>query len=137
MNRYLLQSLARERIKDAEALLAAGRWSGAYYLSGYAVECALKACFAKATREYDFPDKEKAPKVFTHDFQKLLDLADLRQERDNDMKRNSGIQMNWAIVHLWNENSRYQPWTEKQAKDLYTAVTHSTEGLIAWIMNHW
>ena len=57
MNRSSLQNLANERIKDAEALLMAGRWSGAYYLAGYAVECALKACFAKQTREYDFPQK--------------------------------------------------------------------------------
>ncbi len=57
MNRSSLQNLANERIKDAEALLMAGRWSGAYYLAGYAVECALKACFAKKTREYDFPQK--------------------------------------------------------------------------------
>jgi len=57
MNRSSLQNLANERIKDAEALLMAGRWSGSYYLAGYAVECALKECFAKQTREYDFPQK--------------------------------------------------------------------------------
>lgn len=44
MNRIELQQLASDRILDAEALLAARRWSGAYYLGGYAVECGLKSC---------------------------------------------------------------------------------------------
>ena len=44
MNRSELQRLSNERIEDAQALLAASRWAGAYYLAGYAVECALKAC---------------------------------------------------------------------------------------------
>jgi HEPN domain-containing protein len=30
-------------------LLEAGLYAGAYYLAGYAVECALKACIAKKT----------------------------------------------------------------------------------------
>jgi len=37
-------STVDERIEDATALLAASRWSGAYYLTGYALECALKSC---------------------------------------------------------------------------------------------
>jgi len=44
VNRAELRQLAEDRILDAEHLLAAGRWSGAYYLAGYAVECGLKAC---------------------------------------------------------------------------------------------
>jgi hypothetical protein len=47
MNRAELQRLAKERISDAKVLLAARHWSAAYYLAGYAVECALKACIAK------------------------------------------------------------------------------------------
>ena len=46
MNRADFQRLADVRIDEAGVLLAAGRWSGAYYLAGYAVECALKACIA-------------------------------------------------------------------------------------------
>ena len=36
-----MQQLAEDRILDAASLLAVGRWSGAYYLAGYAVECGL------------------------------------------------------------------------------------------------
>ena len=41
MNRADLQAMAEERVKDAKALLDGGRWEFAYYVSGYAVECAL------------------------------------------------------------------------------------------------
>ena len=63
MNRIDLQKLAEDRIADAAALLNAGRWSAAYYLAGYAVECALKACIAKQTQAGDFPDKRIAEKA--------------------------------------------------------------------------
>ncbi len=42
VNRAELQQLAEDRILDAQALLAVNRWSGAYYLAGYAVECARR-----------------------------------------------------------------------------------------------
>jgi HEPN domain-containing protein len=58
MNRTEFQSLAEVRIREAKALLDAGLWDGAYYLAGYAVECALKACIAKRTRAEDFPPRE-------------------------------------------------------------------------------
>ena len=136
MNRSSLQNLANERIKDAEALLIAGRWSGAYYLAGYAVECALKACFAKQTRENDFPQKS-AQKVFTHNISELLSLAGIKALRDNDIKTSQAQQLNWAIVEAWNESTRYEIWTEVQARQLYEAVTHSTERAMTWIINHW
>lgn len=41
-------------------LLTAGMPEGAYYLAGYAVECALKSCIARRTQEHDFPDKKLA-----------------------------------------------------------------------------
>ena len=44
-------------LKRQKALLDGGYPAGAYYLMGYAVECALKACIAKQTKRYDFPPK--------------------------------------------------------------------------------
>jgi hypothetical protein len=40
------QQLAEDRILDAQTHLdpAVGRWSGAYYLVGYAIECGLNSC---------------------------------------------------------------------------------------------
>ena len=47
-------------VTDARALLAAGCWAGAYYLAGYALECALKACILKFV---EATGNVRAPKV--------------------------------------------------------------------------
>jgi hypothetical protein len=41
------RTLAELRAEEARVLLRSRRQLGAYYLAGYAVECALKACIAK------------------------------------------------------------------------------------------
>jgi HEPN domain-containing protein len=48
MHRNDLMRLSRLRIREARVLLEAGEFPGAYYLAGYAVECALKACVASS-----------------------------------------------------------------------------------------
>jgi HEPN domain-containing protein len=53
MNRNYFRQLAELRLKEAKALLAAELPDGTYYLAGYAVECALKACIAKMTQQHD------------------------------------------------------------------------------------
>lgn len=57
MNRADLQVLARLRLAEAKVLFDNRRYEGAYYLLGYAIECALKAYIAKQTKRYDFPEK--------------------------------------------------------------------------------
>jgi hypothetical protein len=54
---------------------------GAYYLAGYSVECALKACIAKATQRHEFPDKKKADLSYTHNLKGLLNVARLEKAR--------------------------------------------------------
>ena len=78
MNRVDLQELSVTRLADGVLLLEAGRNSGAYYMLGYAVECALKASIAKQIREHDFPDKKLVVDSHTHDLVKLLNLSGLR-----------------------------------------------------------
>ncbi|MGD0298300.1 MAG: HEPN domain-containing protein [Bryobacteraceae bacterium] len=58
LNRELLQQLSEQHLADAQVLLEQKRWPGAYYLAGYSVECALKACIAKLTKVHDFPDTD-------------------------------------------------------------------------------
>ena len=55
MDRKDLRALSRVRLSGARALLKARLPDGAYYLAGYPVECALKACIAKETQRYEFP----------------------------------------------------------------------------------
>ena len=66
MNRNDFQKISRLRVKEAKALLDSGYPVGAYYLMGYAVECALKACIAKQTKRYDFRQNLAALMRFTN-----------------------------------------------------------------------
>jgi HEPN domain-containing protein len=67
------------RIREAKILLDAGEFDGAYYLAGYAVECALKACILKRLSDYwpDESDRKMLEKCYTHDLEHLLKAADL------------------------------------------------------------
>ena len=58
MNRRDFQALATLRVKEVKVLLGNQCFEGAYYLLGYAVECALKACIAKHYRRFDFPNRQ-------------------------------------------------------------------------------
>jgi HEPN domain-containing protein len=76
MNRRDFQKLALIRIEDARVLFRGGRYDAAYYLAGYAVECALKACIAKQTMRHDFPpDRGSVDKVYRHQFgERIVDM---------------------------------------------------------------
>jgi hypothetical protein len=57
LTKSLLMALAETRRRDAEVLLLSGQYSGAYYLTGYAVECALKAIVASRFVQGAIPPK--------------------------------------------------------------------------------
>lgn len=107
MNKADLQWLAEERIKDAKVLLAARRWSAAYYLGGYAVEAALKACIAKLMKSEEFPDRNFAEKCWTHNLQHLVVLAGLKMDLDAALQTDTDLRDNWNTVKDWSESSRY------------------------------
>lgn len=58
MNRGDFKEIACIRFEEAKVLLDNQRYDGAYYLSGYVIECDLKACIAKQVKEFEFPDKK-------------------------------------------------------------------------------
>ena len=70
------QQFALDRLADALALLAAERWTAAYYLAGYSVECGLKACIAKLARPDTFPPKNSND-YYSHNLRELLKKAKL------------------------------------------------------------
>lgn len=137
MNRIDFQKISEIRIRESKALLDAGFPDGAYYLAGYAVECALKACIAKRTLEHDFPDKDLANKSHTHDLGKLMQLAELKDELDHAAQINSPLEANRTIVQSWSETSRYQRKTVQEATELILAIEDREGGLLPWIMQRW
>ena len=55
LDREGFRRLAEQRITEAQALLDAGLPSGAYYLAGYSVECALKASICQLFGAQELP----------------------------------------------------------------------------------
>ncbi len=139
MNRADLQRLSQDRIDDVAALLAAQRWSAAYYLAGYVIECAIKACVAKQVNQYEFPDKNFAIRVFTHSFPDLLRAIGLLTvlEADRTTPGREALNINWEIVKMWQPESRYQQKSQAEAEAIHKAVTAPHDGLFAWIQAHW
>lgn len=137
MNRIQLQQLAEERLLDADALLLAGRWSSAYYPAGYAVECGLKACVAKLINQHDFPDKELTQKCYTHKIDLLVEAAQLGVPHRAILGSNLVFRDNWLIAKDWNEAARYELWTESEARELFAAITDTTNGIMSWVRVHW
>ncbi len=134
MNRADLQKLADMRIEEAEILLKAKRYAGAYYLAGYAVEFALKACIAKKVKRYDYPDKQHAQKCYTHKVEELVVLADLRRLLDAD----PDLLLRWGVVKDWSEEARFdRTITRGDARSLYDAITDPVHGVLPWIKRHW
>lgn len=77
--------MAAARLEDAKALLAAGRYDGAVYLVGYAIECKLKARIATrlfGTRRWPESPAEFAAlsRLQTHKLSELLVLARREQK---------------------------------------------------------
>jgi HEPN domain len=138
MNREIFQNISEIRRREAAILLKAREYSGAYYLTGYAVECALKACVAKQVRRYDFPDKNLANKAFTHDLENLMSLSGLAPELKHEMEANKHLELKWAVIKDWSESSRYEIGiSEAQVRDLYSACTARTDGVLNWIKRRW
>lgn len=139
MNRVELRQLAEDRLSDAETLIAAGRWSGAYYLAGYAVECGLKACvlvFVDNTGVI-FTDRKYAEKCWTHSLDTLVALADLETARSQAVAANPAFGRNWLTVSNWGELSRYQQKAEGDARELLKAITDPANGVMQWIRIYW
>jgi hypothetical protein len=110
---------------------------GAYYLAGYSVECALKACIAKTTQRHEFPDREKAFNSYTHNLRGLLTVAGLESALAEESKRDAAFRNNWDSVQLWSERSRYSTHHPETAKKLIEAVRDRKHGILRWIKLHW
>jgi hypothetical protein len=140
VNRLEWQQLAERWLIDAKRLLDDHRWSAAYYVAGYAVECGLKACILArvgAKPEVIFEDRRFSEKCWTHDILDLVKLADLETMRATDAAANPPLSRNWLVVKDWSEKVRYQTVSHQKAKKLYAAITDKPNGVMQWIRAHW
>jgi HEPN domain-containing protein len=138
MNKSDLEALVDVRLKEAKFLLDNKSYEGAYYLIGYALECAIKACIAKQVREHDFPDKQLANASYTHKLGDLLGVAGLKQKLQEKEKTDEDFKLNWAVANRWSEDARYEHTIEEAtAKDFFEAIANNRSGILIWVKSWW
>jgi hypothetical protein len=86
-----LETLAQIRLEDSLLLFQANRSSSAYYLCGYAVELALKACIAALIQANTIPEKGFINAIYTHRLESLLSTAGLLPQFQVDTKANRNL----------------------------------------------
>ncbi len=138
LNRDTLRALADSRLAEARVLLESKLWTGAYYMTGLAVECALKSCLASAVKEYDFPDKEFVNAMYVHNLEKPFKLnGELWVALQADVKVDTNLNVNWSTVKDWDDSKRYDIVEELEARALYEATTEAASGVMEWIRGRW
>lgn len=132
-----MRHLSRLRIAEAKSLRQSQHWSGAYYLAGYAVECALKACVLNSVRRYHMPEKAVINDSYSHDIEKLARLAGIESQLHARQRVDGAFAVNWKLVTEWSEASRYEIKSEIEASEMITAVTHRLQGVLPWVQKQW
>ncbi|MBA3711147.1 MAG: HEPN domain-containing protein [Pyrinomonadaceae bacterium] len=124
-----LREIARARLKDSEVLYTNGRYDGAVYLCGYAVEVALKARICKTLKWTEFPPKGSG------DYRsfKVHDLAILLKFTGLEAKIKTKFFSDWSIVELWSSESRYNPVGTASPADAQNMID-STRNLLKAVL---
>jgi len=117
LTRKDLLEIIQARIDDADALNAAGRFDGAIYLCGYAVELALKRRICITLRWPGFPSTRSEFANFqslkTHSLDILLSLSG----HEKRIKKNPITFAAWSDVGSWDPEARYKPVGRATAAD--------------------
>jgi hypothetical protein len=138
VNKSDFEELAELHLQHAKALLDAQLYSGAYYMCGYVVECALKACICKRTDQYAFyPHPKEAQKAWSHKFKDLISLADIGERIEEDRRADDILDIYWKAVEGWSEGSRYEPRGQKVTEDLLAAVSDPAHGVLSCLRRFW
>jgi HEPN domain len=118
-----LRAIARARLRDAQVLMKAKRFDGAFYLCGYAVELALKARICRTLKWRGFPESDKDFKglqsLKSHDLEVLLKFSGA------EARMSTRHAAEWSTVIQWNPEQRYQrigSCQPQQALDMVTCV---------------
>jgi HEPN domain-containing protein len=102
-----LQKISRARLRDSEILLNSGRYDGAIYLCGYALEIKLKLRICKTLGWPGYPSTNKEfenlQSFKTHKLDILLRLSGIEKKiKENYL----GL---WSIAAEWDPEARYRP----------------------------
>lgn len=134
-DRATFQRLAEDRLAEARVLAGAGHHSGAYYLAGYAIECALKARIAGRFKADEIPDRKLVEAAYTHNLAELLRLSGLADELASAMQVDPALRRRWSVLLRWSEQARYEAWPQAVASDMLDAVDGDEGALFRWLIS--
>jgi HEPN domain-containing protein len=126
------------RLEDAQVLFNGGRWRGAMYMAGYAVECRLKytlmrqwKCFTLIELEKRLDSRGLHQSLFTHNLETLLKVARGWQR----LKQNFTLWTKFFnLINQWKPAWRYDPdpASRDEAEDFLT----TTKEFLQWVENN-
>lgn len=102
-----LDSLAKERMLDAEMLYQSNRYDGAIYLCGYVLEYTLKSQICKHNGWIEFTPLSNSTSFTIHSLDELLKLSG--KENDILLRVNKDwlfVKNNWAPANRYIVNDR-------------------------------
>jgi hypothetical protein len=137
LSRNDLQKLAEVRIEDSKLLFKTGKSSSAYYLAGYCIELALKACISKLFQSDVIPENAFVQAIYTHSLNTLLNVAGLRPQFNEETKSDPQFAAYWGIVSNWSVTSRYQFWDPVTTGILIRSIDDPDHGVFQWVKKHW
>ena len=131
-----LQQLACLRLKEAEALFAAGCYDGCAYLCGYVVELGLKAAICATLGVDNYPEERLKRAFSTHNFEDLKLLAGMDQAFTTSPEHLA----NWSVASKWKPERRYEPegtYDQVAAEEVLEAVRTYPDGVLACLSIRW
>lgn len=131
------QKLSEARLQDAMILQQHNRSSSAYYLAGYCIELALKACISRQFQADEIPDKSFVVTIHTHRPDTLLSASGLSNVFKEDCKNDPLLAAHWGVVCNWSESSRYSTWDPITSHSLLVAISDAEHGVLQWLKKHW
>jgi hypothetical protein len=129
----LFREYADERAAEARALLARELFTGAAYLSGYAVELLLKALIAERSLGQHFPVVDVPEELKIHNLEKLLVISGQLARLKAAFASNPELEDNLIVLRSWGPHFRYDRLRAQRARDIVYAVTDQRNGVMAWL----
>lgn len=108
LTRKDLLKIIQARIDDADALHSAGRFDGAIYLCGYAVELALKRRICITLRWPGFPSTTAEFRNFLSFKTHALDVLLAMSGYEKKIKKDPSSFAAWSDVGSWDPQARYK-----------------------------
>ncbi|MBI2170501.1 MAG: HEPN domain-containing protein [Chloroflexi bacterium] len=117
-----LRGLAQARLRDAEILFDNGRYDGAVYLGGYAIELLLKARICVRNRWKQFPERS-AEFDSTNERYRTHDLSVLLRGSGRENRIRARCLPEWYLVSRWNPEQRYDPSSHVSRREANEALS--------------